>query len=117
MGLKNKDDIKKAADVIVKRGLSVRATEELVKAMNADLAKQEEPIDNPHEIKVDYISHLESRITEKLGRKVKIISTGKKKRIEIEYSDNEDFEKVIKHICGNDFFEMTGSPEKNGNIK
>lgn len=117
LGLKNKDDIKRAADIVVKRGLSVRATEELVKNMNAEFAEEKIVRNNSQDIKVDYISQLESRITEKLGRNVKIISTGKKKRIEIEYSDNEDFETVIKHICGNDFFDMSGEPEKSGNLK
>ena len=45
-----------------------------------------------------YISDLENKLTSELGRRIKINNGLKKGRIEIEYYDNNDLEKVINAL-------------------
>lgn len=119
LGLKNKSEIENAAQTVVKRELSVRATEELVRSMNKQFEIENSDFDIEQQVLpwVDYMSYLESRISESLGRGVRIVSSGKKKKIEIEFSDNDDFETIIKHICGERFFdEVSDIPEQSGNV-
>ncbi len=104
LGLNKKEDISKAAQAVVTRELSVRATEALVKTLNSAAAKAEkEP--KPEKLKVDYVAELEKRVEDVIGRHVKITSKGNKKRIEIAFSSNEDLEELLKMLCGDEFFE------------
>jgi len=106
LGLTNRDDIKKAADIITTKELSVRATEALVKALNAAAAKTStEKEEKPQKIKVDYCAELEKRVEGVIGRKVKISNRGNEKRIEISFSSNEDLEELLKMLCGDEFFD------------
>lgn len=95
-----------AADKIISEGLSVRATENsLVPNLIQKAKKAEEATDDPTEVKVDYIADLEKRVASHMGRLFKIHTKGKRKKIEIEYSDDRDLENIIKQLCGNSFFE------------
>ena len=44
---------------------------------------------------VDYVAEVERDLTQKLGRKVKIVTGRKKGRFEIEYYGDEDFERLL----------------------
>lgn len=105
LGLNDRSDMTDIALQIAKKGLSVRATEELVRSLNKKAAakKQEEPTE--HTVTVDYIAELEKRVTSQMGRQFKIRSKGKCKKIEIEYSDDNDLERIIKQLCGQHFFD------------
>ncbi len=105
LGLKHKEYLAEVAKQVISKGLSVRATEELVRSLNKKGEMTEETGTEPTEISVDYISDLEKRVTSQIGRQFKIHSKGKKKRIEIEYSDENDLEYIIKQLCGKTFFE------------
>ncbi len=104
LGLTQKDDILRAAEAVVSRELTVRATEALVKTLNAAAAK---PIieDKPEKLEVDYCANIEKRVEDVLGRHVKITAKGKTKKIEISFASNEDLEELLKMICGDEFFE------------
>ncbi len=104
LGLTKQDDIVKTAEAIVARELSVRATEALVKTLNAAAVKSDKP-QKPPKIKVDYCAELEKRVQDVIGRKVKISNRGNEKRIEISFSSNEDLEELLKMLCGDEFFE------------
>lgn len=104
LALKHKEYIFDVAKQVISKELSVRATEELVRSLNKK-GENEEPIAEPTGINVDYISDLEKRVTSQIGRQFKIHSKGKKKRVEIEYSDDNDLEYIIKQLCGKTFFE------------
>ena len=106
LGLTNSEDVPRAAEAIVSRELSVRATEALVKTLNTQAAmqKQEAPIE-VEKIKVNYVAELEKRVEDVIGRKVKITGKGQTKRIEISFSSNEDLEELLKMLCGDEFFE------------
>lgn len=82
------------AEKIVRFDLSVRATENLVKAINKK-GKNPEPKQETEIAK--YFQTLEQRFTKKFNTNVRIIS-GKKKRIEIEFSSNKDLDRIIKAL-------------------
>ena len=106
LGLTNSEDIVNAAQAVVSRELSVRATEALVKTLNnqaAIKAKEVQPV--PEKIRVNYCAELEKRVEDVIGRKVKITGKGQTKRIEISFSSNEDLEELLKMLCGDEFFE------------
>ena len=106
LGLTNSEDIPRAAEAIVSRELSVRATEALVKTLNTQAAMQkQEPAQEVEKIKVNYVAELEKRVEAVIGRKVKITGKGQTKRIEISFSSNEDLEELLKMLCGDEFFE------------
>ena len=104
LGLTKKDDIIKAAEAVISRELSVRATEALVKTLNSAAAKAEQP-EKIEKIKIDYGYELAKKVEDVLGRHVKITTKGKTKRIEISFASNEDLEELIKTICGDEFFD------------
>lgn len=107
LGLKNQDDIVKAAELTVARSLSVRALEALVRTMNkkADKADAEDLDGEIAEIEIDYVDVLAKKVQSRLGRRIAIKNTGKKHKIEIEYSDENDLEDIIKKLCGADIFD------------
>lgn len=95
LALENGEDQKAAADEIVKKNLSVRETESLVKNWNKTPVKTEKkPVKN------DFVYRdLEKKMTENLGTKVKIANkndgTGK---IEISYYSDGELEKIFDMI-------------------
>ena len=107
LGLKNQDDIVKAAELTVARSLSVRALEALVRTMNKKAGKADaEDLDGElAEIEIDYVDVLAKKVQSRLGRRIAIKNTGKKHKIEIEYSDENDLEDIIKKLCGADIFD------------
>lgn len=108
LGLSREEDMERAAEVIVSRALSVRATEALVKTLNSAAVKaqrEKELADIPEPIKVDYCAELEKRVEDVIGRNVKITSRGSNKHIEITFSSNEDLEELLKMLCGDEFFD------------
>ena len=50
------------------------------------------------EITVNYLEEIERRLAAKLGRRVKLVSGRKKGRIELEFYDPEDLEKLIDFL-------------------
>jgi len=103
LGLTSKADIPYAADMVVNRGLSVRQTETLVRNINKSNLLEEEP-EESQEIKVDYIASLEKKVTERLGRRVKISNKGKTKKVELFFEDDKDLEAIIESLCGKEIF-------------
>lgn len=91
-----------AAEMIVRKGLSVRAAETLVKGLSKTAAKNGKKTALPT---VDYYARIAGRMSGKLGRKVCISHSGGAKKIEITYSDDRDLEEAVKELCGAHFFE------------
>ncbi len=110
--LKNPEDMGMLANKIYMRGMSVREVEAAVKRLNAEYEKKltgaEEAVAESsaqRQTKI-YLTDLEKRSMEALGRRVKIQNDGKKKTVEISYSDNDDLEELLKKICGNAIFDQ-----------
>lgn len=115
LGLRDDDRIISAAETVISRGLSVRATEELVRSLNRAQNEAKKP---PRaETEADrYMNWLCRRMSDSLERGVRIVG-GKKKHIELEYRDSDDLERMIRKLCGEDFFDDTGEgPEQSGNV-
>ena len=51
-------------------------------------------------IRVDYRRDLEVRMTRSLGRPVHIKDSGRTKKLELEYTDNDDLQELITKLCG-----------------
>ncbi len=100
LGLLRRSDMEVAAKMVESRGLNVRATESLVKAMNKSASTPEiEEADGTAVPQVDYVKELERRMTAELGRRTRIRTSGKVKKLEIEFSDNDDLQILIKLLC------------------
>lgn len=103
----NHEEMVKVAEIVINKNLSVRETEELVRSMTRLADKEavdetELPADKNNST---YKTELEKRMSEHLGRKIRISNKGKHSRIEIEYMDNDDLESIIKMICGENIFD------------
>ena len=83
---------REAAKQVVQRGLSVRQTEALVKA----LQKQQERAQKETRDEIAlYLGEPEKSLSGRLGRKVTISHHGKKGKIQLEYYSDEDLEALL----------------------
>lgn len=109
LGLRDPAKISELARAAVTKGMSVRVLEQTVRAINSagSEAKEKAEKEQKTSVKVDYIRALQNKMTSVLGRKVRIHSSGKNKKIEIHYSDNDDLSQIIKLLCGENIFDET----------
>ena len=86
---------KKAAQMVVSDGLSVRQTEALVKKLSAKpKTKKEEDADA-----VNYAKLAASELTDKLGRGCRIVAGKKKGRIELDYYGMDDLNDLLEALA------------------
>ena len=83
-----------AAKEVVEKGLSVRQTEQLAARLLRE-PKQPKPEEG---IRVDYAAEVANRLSQSLGRKVKLINGKKIGRIEIEFYGADDREALISAL-------------------
>ncbi|MEG2377695.1 MAG: ParB/RepB/Spo0J family partition protein [Clostridia bacterium] len=81
------------AKSILEHGYSVRQTELLIKKVMQEKLTAKEPPNRG--ISVNYLESIERRLSTNLGRKVRLISGRKKGRIELEFYDMNDLEKLL----------------------
>ena len=94
------------AQRICDEDLSVRRVEELVKKiLDAAIAAPVEPASPEVAQKRVYMRELEKKAMDKLGRRVKINQTSRKKTVELTFDSDSDLEELLLLICGNGFFE------------
>ncbi|HNZ28840.1 MAG TPA: ParB/RepB/Spo0J family partition protein, partial [Candidatus Goldiibacteriota bacterium] len=92
LGIDDKSRQKALAEQVVKKDLSVRDLEELVADMPGKRTRQvQKPADNSAEMK-----DIEKEMKFKLGTKVMIKGSYKRGKIEIEYYNKEDFERILQ---------------------
>jgi len=83
-----------AARKIVADGLNVRQTEAYIKVLLTEKKpKKKNPVDE--ELR-RYLASIEKKLSNSLGTKVKIHNKKNRGKIEIEYYNNEDFERLMK---------------------
>ncbi len=91
MSLDNEQRQIEACQLVLKKSLSVRQTEELVKKLSkSDSPKQKQ--------KFPEIEELEERLTAELGSKVRISHKGKKGKLEIFYSSLDELDGILQRI-------------------
>ena len=97
LAIENSEDISRLADKIVHDGLTVRQTEALVKKFlsGLELAEKLPPVRDDARL---HARELGKRLSGELGRKVKIVVGGRKSRIELEFYDNDDLERIIEQL-------------------
>ena len=88
---------KSAAEEVIRRSLSVRKTEQLAAKLIRDAAKAEENLEESKPY-VDYAAEAAADLEKVLGRKVRLISGRKSGRIELEFYDAEDRERLIRAL-------------------
>lgn len=94
--IKNPDRQIDAAQAVIDKHLSVRQTEAMVSRLLAE-AEKEEPA-GEQKIVVDYIREVEHNLENALGRKVKLVDSRKKGRIELEFYGADDRESLINNL-------------------
>ncbi len=95
------------ANRIVDEDLSVRRVEEIVKKIlvQKDLDELRENRTETLQRRV-YIRELEKKAMDRLGRRVKINQTNKKKTVELTFDNDSDLEEVLCLLCGDNFFDQ-----------
>ena len=83
---------RQAAKAVLDKGLSVRQTEALVKA----LQKEKKPKVRTEDMLAIYLADLEKNLGSQLGRKVHIQHRGKKGKLELEYYSEDDLETLLR---------------------
>ncbi|MBQ8510150.1 MAG: ParB/RepB/Spo0J family partition protein [Clostridia bacterium] len=104
LGLQDKEQIAETAVQVISKELSVRATEELVRKLNAEPVEPE--TDEQDEVENGYYASLEEKITEAIGCKVKISHSKRKKSITIAYRDTDELEGLISRLMGGEAVEQ-----------
>ena len=85
-----------AARKIVEDGLNVRQTEAYIKfLLQEKKPKKKNPVDEEMR---RYLASIETKLSKSLGTKVKIQNKKNRGKIEIEYYNNEDFERIMNKI-------------------
>lgn len=86
-----------AAQEVIKKNLSVRTTERMAARLCRPEA-EEKPEEKSAEITVDYAAELADELGKKLGRRIRLIEKNGSGRIELEYYNAEDREKLIEQL-------------------
>lgn len=95
LGIEDKDAQCLIAEKIIENGLSVRATEALVKNYN-----NQKPVNNDNRVNFDTTGYksIEKNLKELFGTKVKLNCKKNKGKIEIEYYSDADLERILELI-------------------
>lgn len=100
LGVKSKERQLELAQLINKKGLSVRQTEELVRGLEKREQDQENKQKTVHPQVSAVLPQAEDRLRSKLGTAVRIKAQGSKGKIEIEYYNDEDFNRIMELVLG-----------------
>ena len=87
--------LEETAETVVRRSLSVRETEALVRRLCRP-APEPATADPNAPFQVDYLGAAEQRLSSHLGRKVHIVPGRRKGRFEIEYYGQEDLQRLLE---------------------
>ena len=106
LGLEDEDRMLPLAETVISKELSVRDTEALVRRYNIVSQDVHAPVEDSAAVQRRvYMKDLEDKARTKLGRKVKIHETNRKKTVELTYEDDEDLEILLKTLVGQDIFD------------
>ena len=105
LGLDDKDLIDQVALEVSEKELSVRETEELVRRLNKPRVVKNPVVVEENDSEPDYVAILEKKVRQTIGRRVKIVSGKRSKKLEIEFSDDRDLENLLTTLCGKSIFD------------
>ena len=92
VALENPVTLKKAADDVVARALSVRETEALVRRLNAPPAPTAVAVKDVHTREAEDVMKLS------LGTRVRIVRKGKGGKVEIDFVSEDELNRIYEHI-------------------
>jgi ParB family chromosome partitioning protein len=95
LGLERGADQIKARDEAIRRDLSVRATEALVRRLKQAGSARRRPAANEPSLRA-----AEDALRQALGTKIRICKKGAGGTIEVEFYSMEDLERIYERICG-----------------
>jgi ParB family chromosome partitioning protein len=99
LSLENKEKQKELCALIIKKGLSVREAEVIAKRWSEKSKKPTASGQRRGEL-VSQLNSLQDSLRQRLATKVRIVSKGKKGKIEIEYYSHEDLQRIVEAIWG-----------------
>ena len=105
LGLNDQSEVITLARRAMNKELSVRETERLVQHMNA--AGREPVIHADFDgsiMRKTWVKELEDRTRELTGRRVRIFSDKKRRSVELFYTNDEDLERLLEQIAGEEIF-------------
>lgn len=106
LGLADEGKMLPLAEMILSKELSVREVEALVRKYNTLPEELPEVVEDKAAMQRRiYMKDLEDKARTKLGRKVKIFDTGRKKTVELSFEDDEDLANLLKILVGQDIFD------------
>ena len=107
LGLEDEEKMLPLAELTVAKELSVRDVETLVRKYNTVPEETPEVTEETNAAmqRRVYMKDLEDKARTRLGRKVKIHETNRKKTVELTFEDDEDLEALLKVLVGQDIFE------------
>ena len=95
LALESRDLQLKARQAVIGGDLSVRATELLVKRLKATPAGQRRILSR----QAPELARAEDQLRRALATKVRIVRTGRRGRIEVEFYSEEDLDRLVQKIC------------------
>ena len=90
VGLRESEDQKKIRDLIIKKGLSVRQLEELLKKQRTSQHPKKRSVEKEH-----YFQSLADNLKRSLGTKVEIKKHGRKGSINIYFYSDEELDRLL----------------------
>ena len=106
LGLEDEEKMLPLAEMIEAKELSVREVEVLVRKYNTVPEEIPETEESSAALQRRvYMKDLEDKVRTRLGRKVKIHETNRKKSVELTFENDEDLETLLKALVGQDIFE------------
>lgn len=97
LGLEDPTLQREAADIIMTREYSARQAEELVKRMQKE-TKEPKDMETPVESQTIFLQEAEDKLKMFFGTQVRIRTQGKKRRIEIDFSSEDDLNRILASL-------------------
>ncbi len=95
LGLPTENEQYRACNIVIKKGLSVRATERLVERRRVESGTQKKFVKRDHNLE-----NIATEMQQVLGTRVKIFHGKKRGTIQIEYYSVDDLNRVLQIITG-----------------
>lgn len=97
LGLKKAEDMEAAAEIVIAKTLTVRATEKLVESILNPPAPKPQPTDQSSEMKIA-LKAIEQKLTRHFSTAVSVHHGEKKGRLEIEYYGVDDLNRLLSSM-------------------
>lgn len=92
--------MEEVAELVIKHELSVRRTEETIKAMKKALDQPEETVVKEEDEIFIYVRASQETLSQAMGRRVQIQHKGKRGKIVMEYTDAHDLTDLVEVLSG-----------------